>query len=864
MGDSWRGDAYRTRGYNDNSYEHDRGPPPSRYDRDRDPPQHEPRDYGSYHFRGAAQPDNYRTHADSYRPQDQRPPDFSFRAAGPPAPHFPPAAPGQYNQQATQRRDRRGNDYRGGGRGGSRGRGRGGRNRAAHARDLMAKSNRAATPEQMEGMKDDGKAYFVDNVSSDEEEDAASTGGDNDEPPSTKRNKTTTARADASSAPKWSNPDPYTVLPPTDMSMAPKKDIVQTIRKAKVEAANKASSANAIKENVDFISFDDFNDETMDEPNVEGSEDGEIEDHGGVDLGFDITPRFDREPSVGVPPPPPEVLIPEARELTMPSYDSSREQRNGGQVGTILSNKRKRGIEPLTSHAGVIVTEWMSDGSNPTPWLREDATFTSHVGLHRLHKELVDFHEFVRPYSFEAECREDLINRVQRAIRSWRGASDVEVRSFGSFASGLYLPTADMDLVAVSPSYLRSGHKSFCQRKNEMWNLSHHLSRTAKKNSMVVIAKAKVPILKFVDEDTDLKVDISFENDSGLRAIDTFLDWKRDYPEAPQLVVIVKQLLAMRGLNEVHSGGIGGFTIICLVVSMFQLMPQEQSRSGNQQGRLGELLLNFLDLYGNKFNRHTTGILMDPPGYFNKQTDYCPARINPTGLTIIDPNRADNDISGGSKQVESVFKCFRGALTLIQHRLDAISKGESDDRSILGCVLGGNYSSFIKQREILRRCAARRQSQPDASFRPAQPAHPLPPPPPARQPPRAPPRAPQHTLPPRPTSQQDYNYSQRSAYAPQPADYMQRPQDYHQRPAYNNYPPPPPPPSIGNVSQSNILTHSRRGTQNGDGGSRNPTESQAGQATGASTRPAEPKKRKGRTKAKKNLTGLQGDPIDLT
>lgn len=333
----------------------------------------------------------------------------------------------------------------------------------------------------------------------------------------------------------------------------------------------------------------------------------------------------------------------------------------------------------------------------------------------RLHKELVDFYEFVRPYSFESECRNDLVDRIQRAIRSFGYSKNIEVRSFGSFASGLYLPTADMDLVAVSPTYLGGGQKTFCQKKKDMFALANHLTKvtgTAKKNSMVVIFKAKVPILKFVDELTDLKVDISFENDSGLRAIDTFHVWKRDFPEAPQLVVIVKQLLAMRGLNEVHSGGIGGFTIICLVVSMFQLMPQEQSRSGNQRGRLGELLLNFLDLYGNKFDRFATGITMNPPGYFNKETDQCAARINPTGLTIIDPNRHDNDISGGSKQVESVFNCFRGALIMIQHRLDALSKGESEDQSILGCVLGGNYLSFINQRQILRDCANRRQSQP--------------------------------------------------------------------------------------------------------------------------------------------------------
>lgn len=388
MGDSWRGDGYRRREYGDNNYDYDRRPPPSdRYGYSHDLPPRPSRESGGYNFRGAAQPDNYRAQTDSYRPQEQHPPEFSFRAHGPsaPAPHFPPAAPGQYSQQATQRRDRRGNDR--GNRAGLRGRGRGGRSRAAHARDLISKSNRAATPEQMEGMNDQGKPLYVDHVSSSsEDEDAASTGGDNDEQPSKKRFKTGSSVTEAAAAPKWSNPDPYTVLPPTDMSMAPKKDIVQTIRKAKVEPANKAYRTNAIRENVDFISFDDFDNDATDEPSADLSEDGEIEDGLEVNLGRDVTPRFDREPSVGAPPPPPqEVLMPDPWEATALSNDYLRPQQHtvqqSGQKGTIISNKRKRGPEPPSSTAGSIVQEWVSDGSNPTPWLRDDATFTSHVGL---------------------------------------------------------------------------------------------------------------------------------------------------------------------------------------------------------------------------------------------------------------------------------------------------------------------------------------------------------------------------------------------------------------------------------------------------------------------------------------------------
>jgi DNA polymerase sigma len=36
------------------------------------------------------------------------------------------------------------------------------------------------------------------------------------------------------------------------------------------------------------------------------------------------------------------------------------------------------------------------------------------------------------------------------------GADDA-IRAFGSFASGLYLPTADIDLVLLSNTFLRTG-----------------------------------------------------------------------------------------------------------------------------------------------------------------------------------------------------------------------------------------------------------------------------------------------------------------------------------------------------------------------------------------------------------------------
>jgi non-canonical poly(A) RNA polymerase PAPD5/7 len=67
--------------------------------------------------------------------------------------------------------------------------------------------------------------------------------------------------------PKWSNPDPYTALPPPDETQAKRPDFVKLIRKARVSAtvAEPLVGGDAVTTNDDFISFgaddDDFEDE---------------------------------------------------------------------------------------------------------------------------------------------------------------------------------------------------------------------------------------------------------------------------------------------------------------------------------------------------------------------------------------------------------------------------------------------------------------------------------------------------------------------------------------------------------------------------------------------------------------------------
>jgi non-canonical poly(A) RNA polymerase PAPD5/7 len=230
----------------------------------------------------------------------------------------------------------------------------------------------------------------------------------------------------------------------------------------------------------------------------------------------------------------------------------------------------------------------------------------------------MDFYYYVKPRGFEEVVRQKLVENLRNNVKRYFQPS-ADILAFGSFPAGLYLPTADMDLVCVSSQYLAGGRPTMAN-KGTLFKFANFLKkeRLALNDKVEVISGAKVPLVKYVCATTGLKVDISFENDTGLIANKTFQDWKTEFPAMPIIVTFIKHFLDMRGLNEPVNGGIGGFSVICLVVSLLQHMPQVQSGTMIPEHHLGEVLMEFLDLYGNQFNTATTAIQLKPPAYIPK------------------------------------------------------------------------------------------------------------------------------------------------------------------------------------------------------------------------------------------------------
>lgn len=237
--------------------------------------------------------------------------------------------------------------------------------------------------------------------------------------------------------------------------------------------------------------------------------------------------------------------------------------------------------------------------------------------IFRLHQEICDFYEFIKPQQYEARIRQDLIHRIQNVCaRTFMGS---KVYSFGSYAQDIYLPTSDMDLVLYSSQFQSTGRSGF--HKGALYKLRSDLVKAgivARAAEATVIARAKVPIVKFVDVATGLNCDLSLDNDSGIKALATFQKWKRTWPFLPKLLSVLKQWLLMRDINEVFNGGLGGFSLTCMLVSMLQQRVDGQTQNLDSTSYLGELLLEFFDLYGNKFNMDRVGIDMPTAELFSK------------------------------------------------------------------------------------------------------------------------------------------------------------------------------------------------------------------------------------------------------
>ncbi|CAH1992612.1 unnamed protein product [Acanthoscelides obtectus] len=299
--------------------------------------------------------------------------------------------------------------------------------------------------------------------------------------------------------------------------------------------------------------------------------------------------------------------------------------------------------------------------------------------LQRLHQEIEHFYHYMSPSEAENQIRAEVVARIEKIILSKWNEAKVEV--FGSYRTGLYLPTSDIDLVVLgkwSSLPLRTLEQEFLEKD------------IAVENSIKVLDKASVPIVKLTDKKTDIRVDISFNMSNGVKSAELIRTYVEKFPVLPKLVYVLKQFLLERDLNEVFTGGISSYSLILMCISFLQLHPRQDSIRDNS-ANLGVLLLEFFELYGRKFNYINTGIrIRDGGKYINKeemQREMVDGH-RPSMLCIEDPLQPSNDIGRSSYGVLQVKQAFEYAYTILNNVMYPLSMYADCQRaSILGRII---------------------------------------------------------------------------------------------------------------------------------------------------------------------------------
>ncbi|MFT7807025.1 non-canonical poly(A) RNA polymerase PAPD5-like isoform X1 [Arapaima gigas] len=316
-----------------------------------------------------------------------------------------------------------------------------------------------------------------------------------------------------------------------------------------------------------------------------------------------------------------------------------------------------------------------SGGFTGTPWKARNYS----EGIFGLHEEIIDFYKYMSPRPEEERMRMEVVDRIERVIKDLWPCADVQV--FGSFSTGLYLPTSDIDLVV------------FGKWDNlPLWTLEEALrkSNVADENSVKVLDKATVPIIKLTDSYTEVKVDISFNVQNGVKAAQLIKEFKKKYPVLPYLVLVLKQFLLQRDLNEVFTGGIGSYSLFLMVVSFLQLHYREDASSPN--ANVGVLLIEFFELYGRNFNYMKTGIRIKDGGSYVAKDEVQRNMLDgyrPSMLYIEDPLQPGNDVGRSSYGAMQVKQAFDYAYVVLSHAVSPIAKyyPNNEAESVLGRII---------------------------------------------------------------------------------------------------------------------------------------------------------------------------------
>jgi hypothetical protein len=223
-------------------------------------------------------------------------------------------------------------------------------------------------------------------------------------------------------------------------------------------------------------------------------------------------------------------------------------------------------------------------------------------------------------------ARLEAVTRVTRALQDlWPRA---RTRVFGSEATGLALPSSDVDLVVALPP-VRQALRPIMEagilegrnaiQESLVKQAARQLARQdwAAAESMLSVENTAVPIVSLAVRcgphhaaDQPVRVDLSFDapGHAGLTSAELVRELLARYPALAPLALALKQFLKERSLHHAYTGGLSSYCLLLLLAAY-----SKHAAALDGPLPLGRLFADVLAFYGRAFDPRRSAVALAAP-----------------------------------------------------------------------------------------------------------------------------------------------------------------------------------------------------------------------------------------------------------
>ncbi|CAG9326751.1 unnamed protein product [Blepharisma stoltei] len=288
---------------------------------------------------------------------------------------------------------------------------------------------------------------------------------------------------------------------------------------------------------------------------------------------------------------------------------------------------------------------------------------------HKLHQEILKFgKEITKITNSRSSIIYGLMNNLNEW--AWKMFPLATVQLFGSYGSGLALDDSDIDLAITNVGLFdRPSIQQACSQLGESLMFTRWVTKCT------VITTATIPVVKLEvnpkylcedQEEGNIMVDVTFDDSYesnmgthlGLSSLYMTQTLVGNYLHFREIALVLKKLLYAHSLNSLYHGGLSSYSLTIWIAAYM-------NNSGFYED-LGEVLLGFLDFFGNKFDPKRTGI-----NVANGESFYSLPENNFEVIVTIDPINPENNTTRASYRIQEVLKLFSWAHSKLNELIES-------------------------------------------------------------------------------------------------------------------------------------------------------------------------------------------------